>query len=269
MIGQVTGLEQPAAGFFERVMQPLPRGPVIRAERVVRAAGRQRGEHGLPDRLAGRGQLPVQQPGRIGQPGQDHPPVGLLLAFLGRARAVRVQVGQDPLTQQPDRARIDRAGMLQQRRLHRSSVLGAISSRDRLDRVRDRRRMLRTNRTVRESSSNSRVNRLQRFAGQRPPGTEPLHRLRPTPSLNPSTPNLRGNQISQPTQPQLTRHVPSVAAQPTPQAAGTAPEHSSASNTPQLSQQLRIGSGSQRLDHMFDSTVQAKPNQSSTSRKPI
>jgi hypothetical protein len=243
-------------------------GALVRAERVVRAAGGERGEHGLPDRLAGRGQQAVQQPGRIRQPGQRHPPVGLLQPFLGRARAVRVQVRQDPLTQQPHRARVHRPGMLQQSDLDGLGVLGPVTGRDRLHRVGDRGRMRSTDRTVRESRSNSRVNRLQRLTAQRPPSTEPLHRPRPTPSLHPSAAHLRGDQISQPPQTKLAGNVPR-------------PELSQHLQLPvlhpsklglqpaQLSQQLCIRGSRQRLDHMFDSTVQAKLDQPSISRKPI
>jgi hypothetical protein len=62
VIRQLTGLEQPAAGFLERVVQSLARGAVIGAERVVRSAGCERGEHGFPDRLAGRGGCPSNRP---------------------------------------------------------------------------------------------------------------------------------------------------------------------------------------------------------------
>jgi hypothetical protein len=61
MIGQLTGFEESAAGLFERIMQPLPWGALVRPERVVGSAGGERGQHGFPDRLTGRGQLPIEQ----------------------------------------------------------------------------------------------------------------------------------------------------------------------------------------------------------------
>ena len=250
--------EESAAGFFERVVQPLPRRPVVRTERVVGPAGGQWGEDGVPDGLAGRGEPPVQQPGRIGQPVQGHAAVRLLQPLLRRARAVRVQVGQDPLTQQPHRARVHRAGMLQQRGLDRSCVLGAIGGRDGFDGVRDRRRMLRTDRTIGERLSGGRVNRLQGLTGQRPPSPEPLHRLRPPSRLGTGAPNLRGDQISQPAQAQSTRHVPRVQLRqhrklPELHPAKLRLQHS------KLSKQPLIRRGSQLLDHTFDSTVPANP----------
>ena len=59
---------------------------------------------------------PSISPVRVGQPGQREPAVGLLQPLLLRARPVRIQMGQDPLAQQPDGARIGRARVLQQRR---------------------------------------------------------------------------------------------------------------------------------------------------------
>jgi hypothetical protein len=98
MIRQVAGGQQPAAGFLERVVQPLRRAAGVLAEGVVGPSGAQRGEDGLPDRLTGRTQMAVEQPGRVREAGQRNASVGLLQPLLRRARTVRVQVGEDPLT---------------------------------------------------------------------------------------------------------------------------------------------------------------------------
>ena len=137
LIGQLAGGEEPPAGFLERVVQPLRRGPVVRAERIVGSLGGEWGEDGVPDRLTGRRQVALEQAGAVGQPGQRQPPVGLLPALLLRARPVRIEVGQDPLTQQLDGARIAGPGMLQQRRLDRTGVLGPLGARNRLDHLGD------------------------------------------------------------------------------------------------------------------------------------
>ena len=98
MIRQLTNGEESAAGFFEGIVHPLHQGAGVRAERIIRAPSGQRGEDGFPDRLTTWGEPTAQQPGGIGQPVQVHSPVRLLQPLLLRARAVRVQVGQNPLT---------------------------------------------------------------------------------------------------------------------------------------------------------------------------
>jgi hypothetical protein len=192
----------------------------------------------------------------------------LLQAFLGRARAVRVQVRQDPLTQQPDRARVDGAGMLQQRRLDLDGMRSAVGNRDRLDGVGDRRRMRSTDRTIGESHGNVWVNRFQGFTGQRPSAAEPFHRLRPTTRLHPSAPHLCSDQIRQPSQAELAGNVAGVQLGQHLQL----PELNTGQlhlQRTQLSQQLPIRGGRQLFDHVFDSTVRASKGPSSTSRKPI
>ena len=134
--------------------------------------------------------------------------MGLLLPLLLRARPVRIQVGQDPLTQQPNRTRIGRPGMLKQRGLHRSGMLGPVGCRDGFDRLGDRSRMLRPDLTGSERPSGSRKDRIERLTGQTAPGTEPLHRLRPLARLHPSAPQLGTDRIRQPTKPERARHVP-------------------------------------------------------------
>jgi len=158
--------------------------------------------------------------------------------------------------------------MLQQGGLDLHRVLSPIGDWDLLDRVRDRGRMLGTNHTIRESLSNCWVNRLQRFAGQRPPSPEPLHRLRPPPSLHPGPPHLAGDQVSQPTQPKPARNVASLQLGQHLQLPVLHPSQLSFQRA-QLSKQLRIRNGCQLLDHMFDSTLRTMFDQSSTSRKPI
>jgi hypothetical protein len=158
--------------------------------------------------------------------------------------------------------------MLQQGGLDPHSVLGTIRNRDRLDSVRDRRRMVERDRTIGESLGNVGVNRFQRFAGQSPAGTEPFHRLRPPTRVHPGAPNLAGDQIGQPPQPQLAGNVASMQLGQPSHLPELHPSQLRLQLT-QLSKQPLIGSGNKRLDHMFDSTGQAQHDQSSTSRKPI
>jgi hypothetical protein len=194
--------------------------------------------------------------------------VRLLHPFLGRSGAVWVQVRQNPLTQQPHRPWIDGAGVLQQCGFHRCGMGRPVCHRDLFHGVRDRRRMLRADRTIRQGRSKDWVNRLQHLTGQSPPSTEPLHRQRPTTRLGASAPHLRRDQIRQPTQPQLTRHVPRLKLRQHFQLPELHPCQLNFQR-PQLSQQLRIGSGGELFDHAFDFIEQGGASPSSTSGKPI
>ena len=197
LIRQLTCREQAPAGFLERVVQPLRRGAVIRTQRVVGPLGGQRGEDGVPDRQTGRREIALEQAGAVSQPGQGQPAVGLLPALLLRARSVRIEVGEDPLTQQLDGARVTGPGVLQQRRLDLPGVLGLLRSGNRFDNLGDLGRMLRPDLTGRERLRGGRQPRLQRLAGQAPPGTEPLHRQIPLPRLARAAAQLRRDQLRQ------------------------------------------------------------------------
>ncbi|HJQ02563.1 MAG TPA: hypothetical protein VJ851_13260 [Jatrophihabitans sp.] len=73
----------------------------------------------------------------------------LLEPLLIGAGSVRVQVGQDPLTQKPHRARIADPGVLEQGGFHRFGVPGSIRSRYCLNDLSNRGGMLGTNVTDR------------------------------------------------------------------------------------------------------------------------
>ena len=210
MVGQLSGGEQSAAGLLERVMQPLRQAPLIRAERVVRPGGSQRSENGFPDRLTGRGQPAFQQPGAIFEPIQAHAPVRLLLALLVRARAVRIEMSQNPLPEQPNRTGIAGPGVLQQRGLDRSGMFGPSRLWDRLHRLGNRRRVIGADLASGQRRSGARMDRFQRLAGQAAPGTEPLHRHRPPTRFGPGAPHLRADQNREAAQAQGARHIPRV-----------------------------------------------------------
>ena len=61
---------------------------------------------------------------------------GCAAAAVPPGRPVRIEVGQDPLTQQPNRTRSTGTGVFEQRRLYLGGVLGAVRSGDRLYRLR-------------------------------------------------------------------------------------------------------------------------------------
>ena len=150
--------------------------------------------------------------------------------------------------------------MLQQGGLDLHRVLSPIGDWDLLDRVRDRSSVLGSNLALAQRLCGSWINRIQDLTGHRPPGPEPLHRLRPTPRLHPGTPHLAGDQVRQPPQPKPTGNIPLLQLGQHHQLPELHPNKLSLQHA-QLSQQLRIRRGSQLIDHMFDSTVQAISNQ--------
>ena len=210
MIGQATGFEESAAGFLERVVQALPRGALVRAERVIGPAAGEWGEDGLPDRLTGRGEPAVQQPGRVWQPVQGHLG-GAPAATVPRPGSGRPGPGgpgsADPTTAPcagPPRGHAPTAWFRPQVRARRDRRLGWLrwcrrSPPHAPDRSHHRRKPRPPLGKPAPASHRS-----------TPAGPEPLHRLRPPPRLHPGTANLRGDQIRQPAKPKMARHVPRV-----------------------------------------------------------
>ena len=130
----------------------------------------------------------------------------LLLAALVRAGSVRVQVGEDPLTQQPNRQRITGASVHQQRPFHLLGMLGAVGAvgvRNRFDYGCYLCCVVEPDLTVAESLGGGGVNRFQRFADEAAPGTEPLHRQDSLTCLGLGAAQLRTDQLRNPRNPSV------------------------------------------------------------------